>query len=84
MSDVTDDIHPDNRKLLEDAAAELNDPVVGIDFIIGDIKVSWKEQDRSGIIECNSLPFIDLHHYPLSGKPRNVAGAVWDIIFPGS
>src|SRR3989344_269101 len=79
MSDVTDDIHPDNRKLLEDAAAELNDPVVGIDFIIGDIKVSWKEQDRSGIIECNSLPFIDLHHYPLSGKPRNVAGAVWDI-----
>lgn len=83
-TDVTDDIHPDNRAMLEEAAAVVGDPLIGFDFIIPDIKKSWKEQDRTGIIECNSMPFIDLHHYPLSGSPRDVAGALWDIVIPDS
>ncbi|KKQ85683.1 MAG: hypothetical protein UT09_C0044G0001, partial [Parcubacteria group bacterium GW2011_GWF2_38_8] len=33
----------------------------------------WFVEQHCGIIECNSLPFIDLHHYPLFGKPNNVA-----------
>lgn len=44
----------------------------------------WNEQQRVGILECNGLPFIDLHHYPFEGKPQNVAGALWDIVFPDS
>ena len=60
------------------------DPLVGVDFIMEDARVPWQEQERCGVIECNSLPFIDLHHYPLYGEPRNVAGALWDIVFPGS
>jgi len=83
-TDVTDDVHPDNRELLEKIGALLDDPLVGVDFIMNDVGVSWKEQVRSGVIECNSLPFIDLHHYPLNGTPRNVAGALWDLIFPAS
>jgi len=27
-----------------------------------DITKSWREEQHCGIIECNSLPFIDLHH----------------------
>jgi hypothetical protein len=49
-----------------------------------DIKKSWVETPRCGVIECNSLPFIDLHHFPLQGKPRNIAAAVWNVIFPAS
>ncbi|KKP59554.1 MAG: UDP-N-acetylmuramyl tripeptide synthase [Candidatus Magasanikbacteria bacterium GW2011_GWC2_34_16] len=81
LVDVTDIAHPDNIKLFTFIAEKLKDSLVGIDFIISDIKKSWQEQPRSGVIECNSMPFIDLHHYPLQGTPRNVAGALWDIIF---
>lgn len=83
-TDVTDIIHPDNKAMLENAARVLGDSLVGIDFIMRDITVSWRTQERCGIIECNSLPFIDLHHYPLVGTPRDVAGALWDIVFPAA
>lgn len=83
-TDVTDITHFENKKLFEKIGAELKDPIIGVDFIIEDISRPWQEQKKVGIIECNSLPFIDLHHYPLNGTPRNVAGALWDIIFPES
>ncbi|MEN9560752.1 MAG: Cyanophycin synthetase [Candidatus Parcubacteria bacterium] len=83
-TDVTDEAHPDNIALLEKIGEVLNDPLVGVDFIIGDVTRSWKEQARCGIIECNSAPFIDLHLYPLTGKPRDTAGALWDLVFPTS
>jgi len=74
-----EDTHPDILKMFEDAAAIINDPILGFDFICEDISKSWREQ-RCGIIECNGLPFINLHHDPLYGKPRNVAKHVWDYV----
>lgn len=79
-ADVTDEVHPDNRTLFEDVAKALKAPVVGIDFIISDMGKSWKEQKRSGVIECNSMPFFDNHHLPFEGEPRNVAGAIWAMV----
>lgn len=70
--------HPDNIALFEKTARVLGDPIVGFDFIIPDITKSWKNQ-LSGFIEVNTLPFINLHHDPLLGKPRNVAEKVWDM-----
>jgi hypothetical protein len=70
--------HPDNKELFVKAAKVLGDPIVGFDFIIPNIAKSWKEQ-KCGFIEVNSLPFINLHHDPLLGKPRNVAAKVWDM-----
>jgi len=84
ITDVTDEIHPDNIAMLEKIAKILNDPLIGVDFIMEDISISWRDQPKCGVIECNSAPFIDLHHNPLVGKPRNVAGALWDIIYPES
>ena len=77
-TDVTDEVHPDNRALFELVSDVLGAPMVGIDFIIEDISKSWKEQKRCGIIECNSRPFFDNHHLPFKGKPRNVSAAIWD------
>jgi hypothetical protein len=79
----TADIHPDNQALFLKIARVLDDPLVGVDFIIEDVARSWRDQ-TCGVIECNSLPFIDLHLFPLKGPTRNVAGDVWNMIWPGS
>jgi len=83
-TEVTDITHPDNVEMLEHVGKFLDDPLIGVDFIIEDITKSWKEEQHCGIIECNSLPFIDLHHYPLFGRPDNVAGKLWDLVLPES
>ena len=74
------DVHPDNLKLFLKIAATLDDPLVGVDFMMEDMARSWRTT-RCGVIECNSLPFIDLHHFPYAGRARNVAGMVWDLAF---
>jgi hypothetical protein len=83
-TEVTDITHKDNVEMLEHVAKFLDDPLIGVDFIMEDITKSWKEEQHCGIIECNSLPFIDLHHYPLFGKADNVAGKLWDLVLPES
>lgn len=80
-TDVTDIIHPENTRLLEKIYEIAKDPLIGVDFIMEDISKPWTEQKKSGVIELNSMPFIDLHHYPLFGEPRDVAGALWDAVF---
>ncbi len=84
ITDMTDVIHKDNIEMLEKIAEILDDPLIGVDFIMKNVSSSWKDEPRCGVIECNSAPFIDLHHYPLVGKPHNVAGKLWDIIYPES
>lgn len=83
-TEITDMIHPENTKMLEKLGEYLKDPLIGVDFIIEDISEPWYTEQHCGIIECNSLPFIDLHHYPLFGKPNNVAGKLWDLVMPES
>lgn len=77
--DVTDDIHPENLTLLEAVAKLCVLPLVGLDLICPDISISHRSQPFA-VIEANSLPFIDMHHVPVTGKPRNVAGAILDYI----
>ncbi len=70
--------HPKTLTYLKQAGDILNAPVVGFDFIIPDITADPDTQFW-GIIEANSLPFINLHHFPLEGTPINVAAKVWDL-----
>lgn len=81
--DVTDKVHKDNIALFTRLGDMLGDPIVGVDFMIHDMARSWKEQPDAGVIECNSMPFIDVHHCVVSGRTINVAAYLWDEVFKG-
>lgn len=70
--------HPKLRAYMERAAAALGTSLVGFDLMIPNPEQDPDEQTW-GIIEANSLPYIDLHYLPLEGTPSNVAAAVWDL-----
>lgn len=76
--EMIDDLHPSFIPILNKAAQVVGLNVVGFDAIIPDPTKSAETQ-AWGIIECNSLPFIDLHYYALEGKSRNIAGMIWDL-----
>ena len=71
--------HPHLRAYLERAAVLLRAPIVGFDLIIADPEKDPDTQ-RWGIIEANSVPYIDLHYLPLTGTPARVAISVWDHV----
>ncbi len=71
-------LHPSFIPIFEKAAKVTGLSVVGFDAIIPDPTKDASSQ-KWGIIECNTLPFIDLHYYALEGKPKNIAGMIWDM-----
>jgi cyanophycin synthetase len=73
------ELHPSFIPILEKAAALTALPVAGFDCIIPDPEKPADSQ-KWGIIECNTLPFIDLHYFALEGTPsKNIAGMLWDL-----
>jgi D-alanine-D-alanine ligase-like ATP-grasp enzyme len=76
--ELLDTVHPRLCAYLERASRVLDVHVVGFDLIIENPDADPDGQ-KWGIIEANSLPFIDLHYLPLYGTPSNVAAAVWDL-----
>jgi len=76
--EMLDDLHPSFVPILTKATKIVGLSVVGFDCIIPDPSKDANSQ-KWGIIECNSLPFIDLHYFALEGKPKNIAGMIWDI-----
>jgi cyanophycin synthetase len=79
--DVTDVMHPDNIEMAARAAAAVGLDVAGVDFLTDDISQSHKEQGGA-ICEVNAAPGFRMHAYPSEGEPRDVAGAVMDMLFP--
>ncbi len=80
LIDVTKNVHPDNTQLFKDVAVFFDIRLVGMDFMIPDIAVSWRKQNCA-ILELNSLPWIEMHNFPSSGDAKNVASAVVDLFF---
>ena len=76
--EMIDDLHPSFIPILEKATKIVDLSVVGFDAIIPD-PTKPADSQHWGIIECNTLPFIDVHYYALEGKPRNIAGMIWDL-----
>ena len=79
--DVTEAVHEDNRLMAERAVKAVGLDVGGVDFISPDISRSYKEVGGA-IVEINAAPGFRMHTAPTEGKPRDVAGAVIDMLFP--
>lgn len=79
--DVTDIVHPDNRDMAVRAVKAIGLDVGGVDFLSPNISVSYKD-NGAAICEINAAPGFRMHVAPSEGKPRDVAGAVMDMLFP--
>ncbi len=79
--DVTDIVHPDNRAMAERAIRAVDLDVGGVDFLTDDISQSYKDIGGA-IVEINAAPGFRMHVAPSEGQPRDVAGAVMDMLFP--
>jgi cyanophycin synthetase len=79
--DVTDIVHPDNRDMAVRAVMAIGLDIGGVDFLSADISRSYKE-NGAAICEINAAPGFRMHVAPSEGKPRDVAGAVMEMLFP--
>jgi len=79
--DRTDEIHPDNVEIAEQAAQVIGLDVAGIDMITPDISKPVKD-NGGAICEVNAGPGFRMHTHPTEGIPRDVARPVLDLLFP--
>ena len=79
LIEVSEFVNNENKALFLKVAYLLNTDILGIDFICQDISQPCFNQDCA-IIECNSLPYIDMHHYPSDGKSQNVAQKIVELM----
>ena len=79
--DVTDKVHPANIHLAERIARLIDLDIAGIDVVSPAIDQPIAEVG-GGIVEVNAAPGFRMHVAPTEGKPRPVAEAVIDMLFP--
>ncbi len=77
--DVTDQVHPENRRMAERAVGVFGLDVAGIDLRMPDIARSWREVG-AGICEVNPQPNLNLH-YDIDTS-IDVAGHLLDRCYP--
>lgn len=76
--DLTDQIPTATRDYIEKAARAVQVSVVGFDLISRDLTNS---AEPITFLEANTAPFIEIHHAPSKGTPRDVAAKVLDLWF---
>ncbi|HEY0657797.1 MAG TPA: cyanophycin synthetase, partial [Pyrinomonadaceae bacterium] len=79
--DVTDEVHPTVKSLCERAARIIDLDICGVDLVVEDISASMPE-NKGGIIEINAAPGLRMHTFPSEGKPRDVGGAIIEMLYP--
>jgi cyanophycin synthetase len=79
--DVTDEVHPGVKALCERAARIINLDICGVDLVIKDISAPMPKE-KGGIIELNAAPGLRMHAFPSEGKPRDVGGAIVEMLYP--
>ncbi|HZG53046.1 MAG TPA: hypothetical protein VEZ40_13000, partial [Pyrinomonadaceae bacterium] len=78
--DVTDDVHPEVRRHCERAARIVGLDICGLDLVATDI--AQPLQAGNGFIEANAAPGLRMHTAPTHGQPRDVGGAIIDMLYP--
>ena len=77
--DVTDEVHPSIKLMCERAARLAGLDICGVDLITEDITRPMK---NGGILELNAGPGLRMHCFPSEGKPRDVGGAIVEMLYP--
>ncbi len=80
-TDVTDLVHPQVAAMCCRAAAAAALDVCGIDVRLADIALPPGQQ-AGAVIELNACPGLRMHLEPTAGRPRDVAGAIVDRLYP--
>ena len=83
LIEQTAELHPETREMFRRAAALFGVDVVGFDFIAQDIRIPYRQQ-HCGILEANSLPFIDFHVNASEGPMQPIAERLWDSVIADS
>ncbi len=78
--DVTVQVHPDNRRMVELAAATLNLEFTGIDVLFRDISRSYLDQ-RCAVVEVNTYPSINFYDL-VDGDRWGVTKAFVETMIP--
>ncbi len=78
--DVTEKIHPQNKKIALEAIQLLGLEIGGVDLITKDISQPITKT-KGGIIEINAGPGIWTHHFPHQGQDRDVSDKIIDYLF---
>lgn len=73
--DVTDNVNGEIRELAVRAAKAIGMVIAGVDIIHDELS------KQPYVIEINDCPGIDIHHYPVLGQPRDVAGDIIKALF---
>jgi len=79
---TTNQVHPDNIKLMENVAKFFNITVLGIDLISEDISKSWRSSNLA-IIDLNAGPGIFMHLFPGIGQKIDIPDIIMKHFFKG-
>ncbi len=79
VEDITEDVHQSIIQYVINAARLLQSPALGFDVILLDHTLPLEDQS-GGIIECNSVPYLDVHHRVVRGKQHNVAAELFELV----
>ena len=79
--DFTDEVCNENRFMAERIAKIIGLDICGIDVMATSMCRPLSETDGA-VIEVNAAPGFRMHLQPSEGKPRNVAKAVVDMLYP--
>ena len=81
--DVTDQVHDDVAELCRRAAGAAGLDICGVDIRLADIGAALiPARQRAAVIEINACPGLRMHLSPAEGKPRDVADAIVDRLYP--
>lgn len=80
-TDVTESVCPEIAGHAVAAASIVGLDVAGIDVIARDISLPLEEQNGV-IVEVNAAPGLRMHLFPSEGTPRDVGGAIVEMLFP--
>jgi cyanophycin synthetase len=80
--DVTDQVHPQNLFICERISKIIGLDICGIDIMAQNLTEPLTETGGV-VLEVNAAPGFRMHIAPSEGLPRNVAGHVIDMLYPG-